>query len=122
MTGAGSRTAWHPRPELRAVLWMIAAGLLFVLLNAVARLLAQHLDPLVVRFLRYVAGLVVMLPFVWRVGLRAYRPARPTGQVRRGAIHAAGLMLFSSALPHVPLAEFTTPLFIMPEGAATGSM
>jgi drug/metabolite transporter (DMT)-like permease len=40
------------------------------------------------------------------------------GQVWRGAIHTAGLLLWFVALPHVPMAEvtalgFTTPLFIM---------
>jgi drug/metabolite transporter (DMT)-like permease len=106
------------RPELRAMLWMQAAGLLFALLNAVLRVLAQQMDPLVVQFLRYAFGIVVMLPFVWRAGLAAYVPKAPGGQLWRGAVHTLGLMLWFIALPHVPLAEitalgFTTPLFIM---------
>ncbi|MCB4823153.1 DMT family transporter [Roseicella aerolata] len=102
----------------RAMLWMLASGLLFTCLNALLRALAQQLDPFVAQFLRYGAGLLVMLPFILRAGLAAYRPKGLGGQLWRGAVHTAGLMLWFVAVPHVPLAEmtalgFTTPLFIM---------
>ncbi len=103
---------------VRAILWMLACGVLFILLNGLLRLLAQQLDPFVTGFLRYSFGVVVMLPFILRAGLAAYRPHAMAGQVWRGAIHTAGLLLWFVALPHVPMAEvtalgFTTPLFIM---------
>ncbi|MDO9707169.1 DMT family transporter [Paracraurococcus lichenis] len=102
----------------RAMLWMLASGPLFTCLNALLRTLAQQLDPFVAQFLRYGAGLLVMLPFIWRAGLAAYRPKGLGGQLWRGAVHTGGLMLWFVAVPHVPLAEmvalgFTTPLFIM---------
>jgi drug/metabolite transporter (DMT)-like permease len=102
----------------RAMLWMLASGLLFTCLNALLRALAQQLDPFVAQFLRYGAGLLVMLPFILRAGLAAYRPKGLGGQLWRGAVHTAGLLLWFIAVPHVPLAEmtalgFTTPLFIM---------
>jgi drug/metabolite transporter (DMT)-like permease len=105
-------------PALRAMLWMVACGLLFTLLNAVLRTLAQQLDPMVAQFLRNAFGAAVMLPFILRAGLAAYRPKGMTGQVWRGLVHTAGLMLWFLAVPHVPLAEitalgFTTPLFLM---------
>ena len=104
--------------SLRAVLWMLACGVLFILLNGLLRLLAQQLDPFVTGFLRYSFGVVVMLPFILRAGWAAYRPHAVLGQFWRGAVHTAGLLLWFTALPHVPLAEmtalgFTTPLFIM---------
>ncbi len=103
---------------VRAILWMLACGVLFILLNGLLRLLAQQLDPFVTGFLRYSFGVVVMLPFILRAGWAAYRPHAVAGQVWRGAIHTAGLLLWFVAIPHVPLAEvtalgFTTPLFIM---------
>jgi drug/metabolite transporter (DMT)-like permease len=103
---------------MRAILWMLACGVLFILLNGLLRLLAQQLDPFVTGFLRYSFGVVVMLPFILRAGWAAYRPHAVAGQVWRGAIHTAGLLLWFIAIPHVPLAEvtalgFTTPLFIM---------
>jgi drug/metabolite transporter (DMT)-like permease len=102
----------------RAMLWMLASGLLFTCLNALLRTLAQQLDPFVAQFLRYAAGALVMLPFILRAGLAAYRPKGMGGQLWRGAVHTSGLLLWFVAVPHVPLAEmtalgFTTPIFIM---------
>ncbi len=105
-------------PALRAMLWMVACGLLFTALNAVLRMLAQQLDPMVAQFLRNLFGAAVMLPFILREGFAAYRPKQMTGQVWRGLVHCIGLVLWFLAVPHVPLAEitalgFTTPLFLM---------
>lgn len=46
---------------LRGMGWMALAGFQFCLLNAVARHLAQDLDPFQTQFLRYLAGLGVLL-------------------------------------------------------------
>ena len=104
--------------SVRAILWMLACGVLFILLNGLLRLLAQQLDPFVTGFLRYSFGVAVMLPFIWRAGWAAYRPHAVAGQFWRGAVHTSALLLWFIAVPHVPLAEmtalgFTTPLFIM---------
>jgi hypothetical protein len=42
------------------------------------------------QFLRYLFGLLVLLPLVWRAGLAAYRPKRIGGQFTRGAVHTLG--------------------------------
>ncbi len=104
--------------SFQAILWMLAAGALFAGLNATSRVVALQMDPIVTQFWRYVFGIAVLLPFVLRQGLAAYRPNNLRGQFWRGAWHAAALMLWFIALPHVPLAEltalgFTSPLFIM---------
>ena len=109
------RTA-HLSPTMRALLWSMGAGLLFSVLNAIARTLTQHLHPMEAQFLRYLFGVAVMLPLVARAGLAAYRPQRIGGQFLRGAVHALGLMLWFSALPKIPLADmtaigFTGPIF-----------
>ena len=103
---------------LRGMAWMALAGLLFCLLNTVARSLALELDPFQTQFLRYLAGLLVLLPFMLRSGLAAWVPHDLKGQGWRGLIHTAGLLMWFWALPHVPLADmtaigFTGPVFIM---------
>ncbi len=120
---AGLRGWWQARtahlpPTVRALLWSAASGLLFCLLNAVLRSLSQQLDPMQTQFLRYLFGLLVLLPLVWHGGWRAYWPKNLAGQFTRGAVHTVGLVLWFLALPHLPLADltaigFTTPLFIM---------
>lgn len=115
-------TVPDPRPgraaTLRGMGFMALAGLLFCILNTIARSLAQELDPFQTQFLRYLAGLFVLLPFMVRTGLAAWRPHDLMGQGWRGLVHTAGLLLWFWALPHVPLADmtaigFTGPIFIM---------
>ena len=112
------RRASRLDPAARGLLWAIAAGVLFVLLNTVARRLALELNPYVTQFSRYLMGALVMLPFVLRAGFAAYRPRRVSGQFLRGGVHTFGLWLWFIAVPHITLADttaigFTTPIFIM---------
>lgn len=105
-------------PAVQGAAYAVLAGLVLVSLNAVMRIVTQTMDVYQAQFLRYLMGLVVMLPFIMRAGLAAYRPKGLIGQAWRGLIHTAGLTLWFTALPHIPLADltalgFTTPLFIM---------
>jgi drug/metabolite transporter (DMT)-like permease len=100
------------------MLWSASAGLTFSILNAVMRQMATELDPMQTQFLRYLFGLVAMLPIMLRSGLARYRPNGMRGQVWRGVVHTLGLVLWFTALPHLSLAYmtaigFTTPIFIM---------
>lgn len=102
----------------RGMLWVALSGLLFSCLNATMRNITLSLDPFESQFLRYLFGMLVMLPLVWRQGLKAYRPVNMSGQLWRGAVHTLGLTLWFTALPHLGLADmtaigFTGPIFIM---------
>jgi drug/metabolite transporter (DMT)-like permease len=108
----------HLNPVTRAMLWMGMSGIVFALLNAILRIVALQMSPLEVQFLRYLAGLIVMIPFIAKVGLRAYSPNGVVGQLWRGAFHTSGMVLWYIALPHLTLADmtaigFTGPIFIM---------
>lgn len=105
-------------PTVRGLLWSATSGLLFVLLNALMRGLSIALDPFQTQFLRYLMGLVVMLPLVARSGVAAYVPRNTAGQFTRGGVHTLGLYIWFAALAHIPVADttaigFTTPIFIM---------
>jgi drug/metabolite transporter (DMT)-like permease len=98
--------------------WMVLGGLLFSVLNTIARDLTLHLDVYQSQFLRYLFGLLVILPWVWRDGWRAYMPVNMAGQFWRGGVHTLGLVLWFTALPKISLADmtaigFTGPIFIM---------
>jgi drug/metabolite transporter (DMT)-like permease len=121
MNAAGAwlhqRTA-HLSPTVRGLMWAAGSGALFCVLNATMRGLAQQLHPMQTQFLRYLFGVLVMLPLVWRAGWLAYRPKNLGGQFTRGAVHTVGLVLWFIALTRIPLADttaigFTGPLFIM---------
>lgn len=111
------RTA-HWSPTVRGLLWSAASGALFVALNGTMRGLALQLDPMQAQFLRYLFGLLVMLPLLLHGRLVDWWPRNLGGQFTRGAVHTVGLVLWFLALPHIPLADttaigFTGPLFIM---------
>ena len=105
-------------PTVQGLLWSAASGAVFSVLNALMRGLAMQLDPFQAQFLRYLFGLLVLVPLVWRSGLAAYRPRNIGGQFLRGGFHTLGLLLWFAALPKIPLADmtaigFTGPIFIM---------
>ena len=102
----------------RGMLWVALSGVVFSLLNTILRSIALSLDPFQTLFVRYLLGTVVMLPLLWRYGWRTYMPRNPRGQLWRGVVHTAALMLWFTALPHITLADttaigFTGPIFIM---------
>ena len=114
-----SRRAFSFLPvAVQGMVWMVAGGFLFSLLNTIARELTLQLDVYQSQFLRYVFGLLVILPWVFRDGWRAYMPVNMAGQFWRGGVHTLGLILWFTALPKIPLADmtaigFTGPIFIM---------
>ena len=111
------RAMTWPAP-VRGMLWMALGGILFSLLNTIARSIAMQMDPYEAQFLRYLCGLIIMLPLLWRDGFAAYKPVDMKGQFWRGGVHTVGLILWFTALPKIPLADmtaigFTGPIFIM---------
>jgi hypothetical protein len=63
----------------RGMLRVALSGLVFSLLNTIVRNITLSLDPFQSQFLRYLFGVVAMLPLLWRQGLNAYRPVNLRG-------------------------------------------
>jgi drug/metabolite transporter (DMT)-like permease len=108
----------HLSPGMQAILLAACAGLTFSMLNALLRLLAKNLPPFETQFLRYSAGLLLLLPLILKNGMAAYKPQNITGQFTRGALHTLALCFWFTALPNIPLANttaigFSGPIFIM---------
>ncbi|GAB3489062.1 DMT family transporter [Curvibacter fontanus] len=105
-------------PTVQGLLWSTAAGLCFVMLNTMTRYLTTQIPPLQSQFLRYLCGVIVLLPLVLRGGLAAWMPKNIVGQFQRGLVHTTGLAIWFTAIPHISLSDttamgFTTPIFIM---------
>ena len=112
------RRASRLDPVLRALIWATVAGILFAGLNTIMRSLTLQLSPYQTQFLRYLFGLVVVLPLVARAGWAADRPKSMRGQFLRGGVHTIGLCMWFTAIPHIGLADttaisFTGPIFVM---------
>ncbi|MFM1988339.1 MAG: Riboflavin transporter [Pseudomonadota bacterium] len=106
-------------PTTRGILWALGAGLAFQAANASMRALSLAIDPMQAQFLRYVVGLLPLLPLVVSAGgLHRLRPESFKGQFWRAGLHTLGLVLWFIALPQMPLADmtaisFTNPLFVL---------
>lgn len=116
------RRAMQLPPAWQAIWWMVMGGVMFSVLNTIARTMALQMDPFEAQFLRYLCGLLVILPLVLHAsltqGIKTFWPTDVKGQFWRGGVHCAGLMLWFIALPKIPLADmtaisFTGPIFIM---------
>jgi drug/metabolite transporter (DMT)-like permease len=112
------RRARRLPPAVRGMMWMILSGMMFSTLNALLRKLTLSLDPLQAQFLRYLFGVIVMMPLVLRYGWRYFQPQNLRGQFLRGVVHTTGLGFWFVALPHIALADmtsigFTGPIFVM---------
>ena len=99
------------------MLWMVATGVLFTLLNAIMKKLAHELDPWLVGFLRYFLGALLLVIPALRFGLSEFWPKAPQLQLVRALFHAVGILLWFVAVPTVSVSEFTaigfsSPLFI----------
>ena len=105
-------------PTLRGILWSGLSGVLFALLNVFTLIPAQHLNPYVMAFLRYLFGTMFLVPIVLRLGVhRTMRTHRLPLHLFRGCIHAGGMFLWFIGLPLTTLASltalgFTGPIFV----------
>lgn len=105
-----------PRP-LAAIMWMIVTGLLFVAVTAAVKHGAQGLPAAESAFLRYVLGLVFLIPM-----LKGLRDAQLTGRQKklfwvRGVAHSIAIVFWFHAMTRITLAEVTamnymTPIYI----------
>lgn len=102
------------RDNLRGAVWILAAAVLAAVLMAVVKLAGETLPPTVIAFFRGAFGLLIMLPFMWRVGLGGFKTHRPALQLVRAV--CSGLILLASfhAFVHLPLAQVTSILFSRP--------
>lgn len=102
---------------LAGIGWMVLTGLMFVCVTCIVRYLGTDLPAVEAAFLRYLIGLVLVLPALYGV-----IKARPSGSivslyVVRGLVHGISVFLWFFAMARVPIAEvtaigYTSPIFV----------
>ena len=112
---ARARFEGLPGP-LQGALLMTAAAAAFAGMNAIIRALNFELHPFQTAFLRVLAGLAFMLPWLARAGLAALATASHKLYLSRALVGYASMLCWFSALALMPVAEatalsFTAPLF-----------
>ncbi|MEM6440440.1 MAG: DMT family transporter [Pseudomonadota bacterium] len=96
---------------------MGATTVLFVCVTAIVRYVGAEVPAPQSSFLRYLAGTLMILPFMAPM-LRDPPPRRTMGlHLLRGATHAVGVTLWFFAMARIPIAEvtalgYTAPIFV----------
>lgn len=103
------------------VFWMVVTGLMFVAVTAIVKYLGQDVPASQAAFLRYVLGLVFLVPM-----LRPILAARLTSrQLRlfgmRGVVHTLAVILWFFAMARIPLAEVTAMNYLSPVYVSIGA-
>ena len=93
---------------------MIATGLCFVAVTALVKLLAGRVPAAEAAFLRYLMGLVFLIP-MWRELKAARLSRRQWGLFGfRGVVHTLGVILWFFAMTRIPIAEVTAMNYLNP--------
>jgi len=106
---------------LAAVGWMTVTGLLFVLVTALVKMVGDGLPAAQSAFLRFVFGLVFVLPALRAMLAVRYTP-RLVGMITaRGIVHTFGVIGWFFAMTQLPLIEVTAMHYLTPIYVAIGA-
>jgi drug/metabolite transporter (DMT)-like permease len=99
---------------VKAILLMFVTGVLFVAVIAIVKLLGSGLPAAESAFLRYLLGLVFLVPMI-----RPLMRARLTRQdyqffILRGITHSLGVTFWFFAMTQIPIAEVTAMGYLAP--------
>ncbi len=111
---AGDPAARDDQRPLLGVFWMLVTGFCFVAVTAIVKYLGDDMPAAQSAFLRYLLGLVFLLPMI--PALRAARLSPRDYRLfgLRGIVHALGVILWFYAMTQIPLAEVTAMNYLAP--------
>ena len=115
----GLLATWNRIPaNIRGALFVVTGGFLLIVMASLVKYLGQTLPAFEVLFIRFLAGLIVILPVVWRMGLKITHTSKLHLHATRGFVGFMGNLCFFFALIHIPLADtvtiqFSRPLFMI---------
>ncbi|MCE8472388.1 DMT family transporter, partial [Rhodovulum sulfidophilum] len=96
------------------ILWMLATGISFVAVTALVKLSAQGLPAAQSAFLRYLLGLVFLLPILGQLSRARIGRRRLALYGGRGLAHALGVICWFFAMTRIPVAEVTAMNYLNP--------
>ena len=111
----GPAAAWAKLPaNIRGAGFVAVGGFLLIIMAALVKQLGQSLPAFEVLFVRFLAGLIVLMPLVWRLGLKIVYTQKIHLHATRGFVGFIGNMFFFFALIHIPLADTVSIQFSRP--------
>nr|WP_277346092.1 DMT family transporter [Sneathiella chinensis] len=110
---------WEQIPDNgKGALWMLLGALLFSFMSVGIKHLGQELDSFQIGFLRAFIGLIVVLPFALRGGIRPLKTRVFKLHLARSLVGVTAMLCSFYAITQLPLADavalnFTKPLFLI---------
>lgn len=110
-----------PTRPLIGIFWMLATGACFVAVTAFVKYLDNSVPAAQAAFLRYVLGLVFLIPMI--------RPMRAVNYTKpmmiqfgvRGFVHSLGVIMWFYAMTRIPIAEVTAMNYLSPVYVTLGA-
>lgn len=106
------------RPSMNGVVWMLAAGLGFVMMDSTAKFLTEDYSTVQITWCRYLFHMLTALPILvaWR-GRSVFHTRRLDLQLIRSVLLLGSTVFYFIALRYIPLATaasigFVAPLFL----------
>jgi drug/metabolite transporter (DMT)-like permease len=101
----------------RGALLMVGSALLFAVMGVSVKLAAQSLPNVLVVFFRNLLGLIMLAPWLLRLGARGLRTRELPGHLARGIAGLLAMYCFFYAIGHMRLADavllnYSLPLFV----------
>jgi len=106
---------------LRGVFWMLVTGLNFVAVTALVKYLGPRIPPAESAFLRYLLGLVFLIPMIGSLRAADWSPRLHGLFALRGGVHALGVIMWFYAMTQIPLAEVTAMNYLSPVYVTLGA-
>ncbi len=100
---------------------MLATGICFVAVTALVKYLGDDMPAAQSAFLRYLLGLVFLLPMLPALRAASYTPRALGFYGLRGGVHALGVILWFYAMTRIPLAEVTAMNYLSPVYVTLGA-
>ena len=102
------------RSDITGILWMLTAGLCFVAVNGTVRWLGQALPAAEGAFIRFVFGLIFLVPALVPALRRGFPPRIWGLFALRGGLHTMAVVLWFFAMARITVAEVTAIGFLNP--------
>ncbi len=99
---------------IAGILWMVVSGLNFVAVSAIVKYVGSDVPPPQAAFLRYLFGLVFILPFLGQLQLARISRREHAFQFVRGIVHSVGVLCWFFAMTRIPIAEVTSLGYLTP--------
>ncbi|WP_375262373.1 DMT family transporter [Palleronia sp.] len=100
--------------QVTGFLWMVVTGFLFVGVTATVKHLGGRVPAAEAAFLRYLLGLVFLLPLLGAIRRTKFDARRMGFFALRGLIHSVGVILWFFAMTRIPIAEVTALNYLSP--------